>query len=282
MLGRDTKWRQGDLLADEEAYAMGLVEAINSNRYIVVISHDCDLPSEAEPFVEVIVGRLVQAPDPMLVNARNIRRLHLRFESESSGDMYIELRHIDRKLVSKTAFANLVEMTRNFLLPADEKRALKQWLAARYGRPAFPNAFEIRLRKVIGRKSVESRIAKILQPEKSHLVALLFDLGAVKTSELEDGEPYWLSISVVYDATEGGPAARVSAEKVAVELRALFDQAYGAADTASEIALDTCQAVADTSVTLADLRKVDQWRLEYMSLGEGSDGDFLSAGATPV
>lgn len=34
----------------------------------------------------------------------------------------------------------------NSLAVGDAKRALKQWLAARYGRPAFPNAFEERLR----------------------------------------------------------------------------------------------------------------------------------------
>jgi len=56
MLGRDTEWRQGDLLTDEEAHAIGLVESLNSNRCVVLISHDCDLPNDTETFVEVIVG----------------------------------------------------------------------------------------------------------------------------------------------------------------------------------------------------------------------------------
>ena len=46
MLGRDTEWRQGDLLTDEEAHAMGLVESVGSNRCVVLISHDCDLPND--------------------------------------------------------------------------------------------------------------------------------------------------------------------------------------------------------------------------------------------
>ena len=113
-------------------------------------------------------------------------------------------------------------------------------------------------------------------------MALFFDLGEDKAIELEDGDPYFLSISVVYDATEGGPNARASAEKVAGELRTLFEQAYGTVDTATEIALDACNAVADTFMTLADLRKVDQWRLEYISLREDPAGDFLPAGELPA
>lgn len=196
--------------------------------------------------------------------------------------MYVELRHVDRKQVSKALFAKSGPRDGNFLLPADEKRTLKQWLAARYGRPAFPNAFENRLRKTVGKKSVEYRIAKILAPESSHLVALFFDLGEDIAIELEEATPYFLSISVVYDATQGGPNARASSEKVASELQMLFEHAYGTVDTATEIALDACSAVADTFMTLADLRKVSQWRLEYISLGEDPAGDFLPAGELPV
>jgi len=49
-----------------------------------------------------------------------------------------------------------------------------------------------------------------------------------------------------------------------------------------EIALDACEAVADTRLTLADLRRVDQWRLEYISLQDDDQGDFLSVGEIPA
>ncbi len=51
---------------------------------------------------------------------------------------------------------------------------------------------------------------------------------------------------------------------------------------ATEIALDACNAVADTIMTLADVRKVDQWRIEYISLGEEPTGNFLPAGELTV
>ncbi len=282
MLGRDTEWRQGCVLTDEDALALGLVEALASGQRAVVISHDCDLPSDAELIVEVIIGTVVAKAEPMLTRARSPRRLHLSFSAPSGEETCIELRHSDRKDVAKEALVKMNSFDGNLLLSPDEKRALKQWLAARYGRPAFPNAFEQRLRKTVGRKTTEYCIAKILEPASSQLVGLFFDLGEERTNEVPDGEPYFLSISVVYDATEGGQAARLAAESTAAELQTLFEQAYGTPDVATEIALEHCAAVADTFLTLADLRKVDQWRLEYISLREEPTGAFFAVGELPA
>lgn len=282
MIGRDTEWRQGDLLTLASAEALGLTDGGNACR-VVVISHDCDLPNEGEEFVEVITGASVPSRDGMFAGARNPRRLHISFVGRDGADeeLHVELRHANRRQVEKRGFAQIAVCEKRSCLPDDEKRALKQWLAARYGRPAFPNAFEAHLRKVYHKKTIEQRIAKILEPVSSQLVAVFFDLGEARATELAEGEPYFLSISLVYDATEGGKVAREAAEQASNEISTLFEQAFGPAATATEIALENCSAVADTFLTLADLRKVDQWRLEYISLREDPPGQFLPAGSLP-
>jgi len=51
-------------------------------------------------------------------------------------------------------------------------------MACRAIRPAsLPNAFEQRLRRLSGKRTVEQLIAKILEPDAKHLVGLFFDLG---------------------------------------------------------------------------------------------------------
>jgi len=284
MLTRDTDWRQGDLLTQETAAKLTALDgAVGETHRIIVITHDCDLPNDGETSVEVIVTDVVTAANPQFSYAKNPRKLHLGYEIAGGQSIVIELRHAERRVVSKAEFAKHAAKDGTASLPVDAKRALKQWLAARYGRPAFPNAFEDRLRKSVGKKNtVERQIGKILEPEAKHLVGLFFDLGEHRSAEVPVGEPYALSISVVYDATEGGTQARQSAEKAASQLRELFDQAYGKPDAATEIALDACEAVADTSITLADLRRVDQWRLEYISLSNDDHGDFLPVGETPA
>lgn len=285
MLARDTDWRQGDLLTCEAAAALGLAEATDEGRRAIIITHDCDLPHVSELCVEVIVAELVvkdPKPDPQLSYAKNPRRLHLAYEGAEAAPLILELRHGDRRSVPKGDFAERAVKDNSFALPVEAKRALKQWLAARYGRPAFPNAFEERLRKRSGKRTVEQQIAKILEPDAKYLVGLFFDLGEQRGTEAAEGELYALSVSVVYDATEGGGQARESAERVAAQLRELFEKAYGKPDVAMEVALDACEAVADTYMTLADLRRVDQWRLEYISLRDDNQGDFLAVGEMPT
>lgn len=281
---RDTDWRQGDLLTQETAAKLtSLNSAVGETHRVVVITHDCDLPNGSETSVEVIVADVVSAPDAQLSYAKNPRKLHLGYELTDGRSVVVELRHAERRIVPKVEFEKQAARDDHASLPIGGKRALKQWLAARYGRPAFPNAFEKRLRKVVSKNtSVERRIGKILAPEAKHLVGLFFDLGEQRSAEVPAGEPYALSISVVYDATEGGAQARHSAEMIAGQLRELFEQAYGKPDTATDIAIDACEAVADTSITLADLRRVDQWRLEYISLNDHDHGDFLPIGETPA
>ncbi len=284
MLTRDTDWRQGDLLTQETAARLtALNGAIAERHRIVVITHDCDLSNDGETSVEVIVADVVAVANPQFSYARNPRKLHLSYETADGQFLVVELRHAERRVISKVEFAKHAIKDGSVSLSVDAKRVLKQWLAARYGRPVFPNTFENRLRKSVGKKNtVERQIGKILEPEAKYLVGLFFDLGEQRSTEVPANEPYVLSIAVVYDAIEGSTQARWSAEKVARQLRELFEQAYGKPEAATEIALDACEAVADTSITLADLRRVDQWRLEYISLSDDDHGDFLSVGETPA
>lgn len=285
MLARDTDWRQGDLLTCEAATALNLLCEADQSHRVIVITHDCDLPHESELCVEVIVAELVvksPKPDPQFSYAKNPRRLQLAYRGDVAAPLIIELRHGNRRSVPKRDFANHAVKDNSFALPVDAKRTLKQWLAARYGRPAFPNAFEERLRRLSGKRTVEQQIAKILEPDAKHLVGLFFDLGNQRGSEVSEGEPYALSVSVVYDSTEGGTEARLSAERVASQLHDLFEGTYGKPDVATDIALEACAAVADTRLTLADLRRVDQWRLEYISLRDDDQGNFFPVGEMPA
>src|SRR5690606_21482354 len=113
--------------------------------------------------------------------------------------------------------------------------------------PAFPNAFENRLRKKVpdNRDSVEKAIGRLLATNHQHLAGLFIDLDDKRYQELEEGEPYPLSLQVVYHAEQGEPA-RVSGEHVAHELQQLFFKVYGEPENATEICLERSEAIADT------------------------------------
>jgi hypothetical protein len=99
----DTPWQQGFILSDATAAQLGLLPpGGNDDVLVVLISHDCDLleGSATDPNCEVIVGRKIEAIDGNYANAKNPRRLHLRF-SGGRTQISVELLAANKKFVKK-------------------------------------------------------------------------------------------------------------------------------------------------------------------------------------
>ena len=228
MLVRGTSWRQGHVLKHDDAVSLGILQPDETNHKVVVITHDCDLQSNSEKNVELMFGPLKKGSSRMK-RAKHPRILDLCFENpESAKKNAVELRHERKVIIPKEAFC-CEENDPAFSISTEEKQALKQWLAAKYGRPAFPNSFEERLRAYDEDKKFifEKEVADIIATNAEHLIGVFFDLGEERFNDLEEGIPYELSINVVYDATEGGPDARRAAEQTCSDLKALFYKFYG-------------------------------------------------------
>ncbi|WP_312298713.1 hypothetical protein [Atlantibacter hermannii] len=277
MLETGTPWRQSHVLKHEDAVSLGLVRPEEENIKVVVVTHDCDLQSTSDAFVELIPGALKKS-EKQFTRAKHPRRLDLCFDNPTEhGFDAIQLRHEDKFILEKERFT-FQEPDDAFIVSAIEKQGLKQWLAAKYGRPAFPNVFEERLK--LGstkRKPFDKAIAQIVTNYSDHLIGVFFDLGENRFEDLAEGIPYELSIYLVYDAIDGGKAARENAEKACVELEDLFITVHGEPAESQTIALDSCNPVADTEFSLYELRRMDQWRVEYISLQDEFAGDFLGA-----
>lgn len=276
------KLRQGCILSDGDAFKLGLINQ-DSKQVVVIISHDCDLASQADENIEFIVGTIQDKLNPQCENSRNPRCLHLRICKQDGNYLCLELKHSNRQQINKQKIKELESLQDIILLAFEKKQTLKQWLAARYARPEFPDAFEKRLRKKVAKKDdVIKLIELITETASCHLLALYFDLGEQRLVELEEGQPYCLSISIVYDTIEGGPEAREHAEQIAEALGELFFQTYGAASSATEIALERCVAIGDDEIRLSDLRKMYQWRLEHLSFQDNPSSSLVTSGQLPV
>lgn len=277
MLLKDTDWRQGSILTHDSSLALGLFKKDIYNKQAIVISHDCDLQNNKEEEVEVIISTKISINDPSYTAARNVRCLHIAFQSSQSSELiFIELQHSGRKSISKKIFHDLARLEAN--LKAEEKRTLKQWLAARYGRPEFPNAFESRL----SNKKFHEKLIKLFKPINKYLIGIFFDLGEDRSKELPNGDPYFLRISLVYESS-GGLLAREIVEKSAANVKELFYITFGLPNIATELVLESCEAIADTHFSFADIRRTDQWwRYDYISLQESPASPIKPIGITSV
>lgn len=254
---RDTKWRQGSVLSHADAVSLCLIEEVETTKKIIIISHDCDIAHQDEPSFEYIIG-IICNPDGNLRWAKNVRRLHIEFHT-LDDPIFMELSYQDRGFLEKNKCIHIIPDP-NFNLHNENKRLLKQWLAGRYGRPAFPNAFNERLRPLT------KKIEKACKKNSSYILAIYFDLGEQHAKELPDGEPYILTIRVVYD-TDAGEFSQVrqSVQEIAKNIEKLFLDKFQSPELADSIALEQCIALSEHDITLADVRRIHQWELEHIS-----------------
>lgn len=277
---RHLSWRQGDVLLADDAIKLQLLTSDNAaNRFAVVISHDCDLaaPVDREPDAEIIVGQRI---DKLGTDSfsKTARRLHLEYQTDT-GTLVLELAAKDKLRVQKEDLHRLVP-SKEVSLSGQGIGILQRWLASRYHRAAFPEGFEVRLRRaeIAGKPQLLKKIESTLKDGGEHIRALLFDLDGGKSIERElPSDLYELGITVLYDSLRDEHAASVVAAKAAENLENLFAEAFCQNGTVwTDICLQYCEAISDSAITVAQREMLKQWRLEHMSLREGPPQTMLT------
>lgn len=262
---RETPWRQGHVLTDETVDRFGLRDAQAGEKTLVVmVSHDCDLAAspDKEPDVELIVGRQIEKADGNFTHAKTPRVLHIEFTSPD-GAQLIELAATKKVRLVKNDFADQ-EPKRELQLSPAGLSILQRWLAARYRRSAFPDAFEKRLNE----SGASARLTKILKPAGKHICAIFFDVDEGK--EVQRNGPddtYTLAIVLLYISQPNSQESEAAAMKAKEQIESAFKELFFNANNSwREIELVECMVMMDEALTYAQSTVLKQWRLEHLSL----------------
>jgi hypothetical protein len=258
-------WRQGHVIANPMAIPQQ--PPLLDDERLVVITHDCDIANNNEAKIEVIRAKIIPALNNANIHTRQVRELHITYQTRDADIYYLSLTHAARASIEIDALLQEYPDD-NLILSFEQKRSLKQWLAARYGRPAFPNHYQKRIGKI------EDFLEKRIKRMSKDISAIYIDLQGHINDELPEGKPYPIRISIIYNS-EDGPDARINAEALATQFYNKFIDVYGKPDEATEIALEECIAVADDRFSLYDIKRAHPWRLEYMSLRKHDDDVML-------
>ena len=264
---RKVGWRQGHVVPTDALEALGI--AHETDILVIVVSHDCDLANddlEAEPYVEVIVGRALAAANQSLTRTKSPRTLHLELTCEGRAAC-IQLVATQKRFIPKSRLASWRPDARYSLDPKGLE-ILRHWLAVRYARAAFPDEFVNRLRRVT---KLADRLEKIVkQPEVDRAVsAVYFHLDTLEERDSEDSRPYELTVVLVYepgaDPLRSGDLAADAAERIRTTFRAkcLVDEAR---DLWQHIRLVDVLALSEEEITVSQAKALQQWRLEHISL----------------
>jgi hypothetical protein len=272
---RETPWRQGQLLTTDAIDAFRLGGAVTSQDVAaLVISHDCDIAqgTDAEPVVELIVGRYIETAKGSFTNCKNLRRLHLDCTGGSTPRT-IELQVGDRTKVPKSAITgpSLGEYSprRDITLTYRQRRILQRWLAARYERASFPDEFDRRLKDETG---VAERISAALNDSGNDIVAIFFDVDSgEEIARVGKEEPYELAITLVYSTAADPSKAEQSAKDAATRIKDVFTRRCRSKNEKNDgdwhwIELTDIAVISDEALTYAQSQYLVRWYADHISL----------------
>lgn len=262
---RDTPWRQGHVLDKNATTALGLLRPdFSDDSFVVVVTHDCDLAAlpDKEPFVEVIVGRLIVSLGASS-HAKVARQLQIEFDG-LSGKIVAEFLATAKAQVKKTDLAAHTPDS-GVWLDAQGLVIFQRWLSARYRRAAFPDEFDQRLKK--NRKLLQ-RIDKALDEAGQYVIATFFNVdNGEDINHAALGNPYKLGIYLLYDTSKNEAEAlkqtQAAAEKIESEFEKTFRKSNGQWE---DIQLEYCEAISDSVMTYRDSLMFKQWRFDHISL----------------
>ena len=164
---------------------------VNDGDLLLVVTQTCDLINNVhkEPFFEAICLHLLnKSLSVEHEHARNSRRFELRVDIEGRNNNYYLLAH--EKFSIRHEILKEIKPVDN-ITNGDTKLELIKWLTSRYGRAAFPDSFNNRLKK--GLKQVE-KIIKELKLVQDIYIKLN------PLNEIDDAQDYDLEILLLMDA----------------------------------------------------------------------------------
>ena len=235
--------RQGSVLAKSmylsvmEACIDRKPDCTDMNR-LIVVSQDCDIVASprSEPYIELIPAKVCRKVDSGKMRGKSSRYIVL-----CAGKTILEMCVHDRFRIPKDAVEWLLDS--DCILPDAAVNEFKGWLARRYRRAAFPDAFESRIRE----KDDELRV--LLSGDNARNIAAIY----LKTSgeELSKDQSYHLDVLLAKEAVS-------PTEPFEEDLLGILNSCDG-------IIIGELNSMQEKDITLGLLREYLRWNKDFYS-----------------
>jgi hypothetical protein len=247
-------WCQGavchisKLAADD--FGVPKTEANRAGALAILISHDCDIVHRGtnEPVVEWLVAVPIAKKDrnSFYFDGRNPRRLHF-----DHHDLAYEIWARDRFTTPRKALEGLSAES-DLALTTKLTRLLTRWLSKRYIRPAFPDAFNTRLRVT------QEEIREALDDGHRLLHDLLIHVEPKR--EVAAEQIYHVSILGIMTGEDFKKAEqRESCHAVLKQLETYLAQC-------ANVVVEDCELQSADLTPISVLDYYDPWDFDYLSV----------------
>jgi len=255
-------WRQGAVLgltllrAARDRAPAGVTLA--DTDWLIVTSHDCDVVNvrlEKEPFIEVLRAEVAtrRAPDKQQIGGRNPRVL--QFQVDDGGARIV----LNAKVHERWTLDRTLLSTEPPVRTLDDKtrRLIAEWLAKRYIRAAFPNAFDARWRPKLRDWTM------LLEKHSQWTQGVYLRLHTLR--ELDEKTPYKVDLIIATPATakkESGWATK--REELEREVESFWKE------FAPGIECVGVDVIGTDELTLAEIEPFQRFDADWVSFADDS------------
>jgi hypothetical protein len=225
----------------------------------MVVSQDCDIihgSIEGEPYAEVLFAhKLEGCPDGSFTYGKNPRRLQFAITSERTPQYHeclAQERYIlDRRILVDFAAdpANIIESSSLYIV--------RNWLAARYTRTAFPDEFNARIANELRRQS------RTLKARGNSLSGIY--VAVTPWEELGDSDVYRVELYATVETDVWSDSV------IRSEMETLISDIATAMNSCEGIEVENFELRSEDAITLADLRFLRRWDYDYLSHRDSAD-----------
>jgi len=233
-------WRQGSFLQIFKNENQDLEEGL-----YLIISHDCDIlhhSFEDETSVEVLLCLPTNTPNGNMFYGKNPRKIH--FQLNGSG--YYECSMRNRYFVDRYFFTSKNPCT-EIEISKETLSIITSWLAKRYNRDAFPDAFNERMAD-----KNKKKLQNILQKVGENIYKFLIKLDSYE--ELDENQAYKIELLLAYHQKNEDLALEDALEKMIDIIR-----------KNSGIEVTEYRVKSLDEISLEDAGNFREWDFDYLS-----------------
>lgn len=269
---RSEGWRQGCLIPPNHAEQIiessidFFSKSASSDAWLVVLTQDCDLvrKSQDEPYVELLAIQKLPNKSENPMRGQSARYLHLVFDVGNEMIwFYCNIHH--RFRIEKNALCGLGCDTTQFFIE-NERRLLRQWLARRYARAAFPDYFETHL------ASTNDPVKKLFKSPAAKLISTIYI--AIDNEDADSDEDYRIHVILTVQAKDFNDEKKIGLiddfEQRLIQVFSKRPHITFALKNPDDPESYDVRVMPEEDITLSILRKYKRFDADYRSVDEDS------------
>ncbi|EPR5524694.1 hypothetical protein [Vibrio parahaemolyticus] len=150
---------------------------------LIISLYDCAVINPcflSEPWVNVLIAKKIDSLNKQFQNGRNERRLHFSISADGQAEAF----EVNASSIIQFEREKLLELEKHesYQVEEDSSQSLKHWMAERFRRDVWPDAFNRSI------KSAERRLKRFYERRNAHLSGVYLKLDS--WDEKPEGEKY--------------------------------------------------------------------------------------------